>query len=85
MPEIYLFNGTLAILQDNSNLLIQLVEEQTSDWLIVISIGHLIIKIGLLGLMIHSFRQANNKLSLSFAYVIIGWELQAHLIVIRVF
>lgn len=62
-----------------------MVEEDTSEWLAIIAMLHFAAKLILLGLMVQSFRQANNKLSLSFVYVVIGWELQAHLLVVRLF
>ena len=46
---------------------------------------HLAAKVGLLLLMVTNFREANGKLSMAYVYVIIGWELQAHLTVIKMF
>lgn len=52
---------------------------------IFLSIGHLIIKAALFSAMIISYRRTNTNLSMAFLYVIIGWELQAHISVIKMF
>jgi hypothetical protein len=73
MPYVYLFNNTLTVTQGNATLFVDMKEEGVSEWLAIIALLHLPAKLILLAFMIHFFRQANNKLSLSFVYVIIGW------------
>jgi hypothetical protein len=85
MPKIYLFNGTLEISEGGDVLMVELSEEEVSEWLLAISMAHLTVKLLLLGAMVRTFREVNNKLSFALVYVIIGWELQAHLTVIKIF
>jgi hypothetical protein len=85
MPYVYFFNNTLEMTQNNSTLLIDVRAQPMSGYVFLIAVAHLLVKLALFGLMIDSFRRDSNKLSFSFVYVLIGWELQSHLLVIRLF
>jgi hypothetical protein len=55
-----------------------------SSWLLPLSLIHLAIKLVLLFFMMEDMRR-NNKLSMSFVYIILGWELQVHMTIMSMF
>ncbi len=85
MPYIYFSNHSISITQDNSTITVDFKEEKMSPLIVVISVAHLALKCALLFQMITAFRRDNTRLSFAFVYVIIGFELQAHIFVMKVF
>lgn len=53
--------------------------------ILLLAVIHLIVKLILLMMTIEYFKANNGLLSMAFVYVLIGWELQAHIHVIKIF
>lgn len=53
--------------------------------ILLLAVIHLVVKLILLMMTIEYFKANNGLLSMAFVYVLIGWELQAHIHVIKIF
>ena len=85
IANILFENNTLTIVQDNSTLSISYESQNINPYMYFFAIAHAFLKILLLVRIVSDYKRDNTKLSFSLVYTFIGWELQAHLLVIRVF